>query len=254
MTFWKPPVAIAHRGSRVLWPENTMEAFSAAIDTGVSHIETDIRVTADGVLVCFHDATVDRTTDGSGPVSEYTWDELRRLDAGYRHGRALAYRGTGVRVPALEDLVTSFPDIGFVLEMKAAGTPEPLARLIDAHDLDERVIVASFSDRLLSEFRSITRGRVRTSTGMATTRRLVFGLGRSQPPAGASALQVPLQSRGIRVVDARLIQIAHDAGLDVHVWTVNAEEEMTTLLDLGVDGVITDRPDRLQDLLARRQA
>src|SRR5690606_40270954 len=114
MTFWKPPVAIAHRGSRRLWPENTMEGFSAATDLGVTHVETDLRVTADGMLVCFHDPTLDRTTSGTGPISAMSWTELQQLDAGYRHGPERIFRDKGIRVPALEELVTSFPDVGIV--------------------------------------------------------------------------------------------------------------------------------------------
>lgn len=255
MTFWRPPVAIAHRGSRLLWPENTTEAFSAAVDLGISHIETDLRMTSDGVLVCFHDPTVDRTTEGTGPVSGLTWDELAALDAGHRHGaeREFPYRGAGVKVPRFEELISDFPGLGVIAELKADGLAEPLVRLIEDHDLHDRIIVGSFSDKRLAEVRELSRGRVRTSTGMAATRRWVLAARAGRPVmGGATALQVPVQSRGLRVVNQRLIRIAHEAGLDVHVWTVNEESEMVRLLDLGVDGLITDRPDLLRRVLTER--
>jgi glycerophosphoryl diester phosphodiesterase len=234
-----------------------LDAFAGAIETGVSHLETDLRMTSDGTLVCFHDRTVDRTTDAAGEVSSLTVDELSELDAGYRHrpSGGFPFRGKGVTVPTFEELVTSFPDVGLVVDMKSDGMASELARIVDRHKLARRIIVGSFSDRRLAEFRSETGGRVPTSAGQSTVRNWLISARMGRPfPCPAVALQVPARSRGLRVVDERLIAAAHSVGMQVHVWTVNQVGEMTRLLDMGVDGLITDRPDLLNDLLAERAA
>ena len=252
---WTPPVAIAHRGSRLLWPENTMVAFSGAVSLGLRHLETDLHLTSDGVLVCHHDLTVDRTTDGSGRVSDLTFAQLSTLDAGFRHvgPDGHAFRGTGVRVPALEEAVLAFPEVSFVVDLKTDGLIEPLLRLIERLGLHDRLIVGSFSDRRLDEFRDMSRGRVATSTGAASSRSWLMASRIGRGVRGeARALQLPARSRGVRVVDRRLLGAAHARGLQVHVWTVNATSEMIELLDLGVDGIITDRPDLLKQVLLER--
>jgi glycerophosphoryl diester phosphodiesterase len=252
---WSSPVAIAHRGSRLLWPENTMEAFSGAVSLGFRHLETDLHLTRDGTLVCLHDHTVDRTTDGSGPVRELDFDELGRLDAGYRHSgtEGLEFRGKGIRVPTLEEAVLTFPDVSFVVDLKTEDLVVPLIALIDRLGLHDRLIVGSFSDRRLDEFRAVADGRVATSTGAALSRSWVLAsrMGRGVR-CDAAALQLPRRSRGVRVVDSRLVTAAHDRGLQVHVWTVNHPAEMAELLDLGVDGIITDRPDLLKAVMIER--
>jgi glycerophosphoryl diester phosphodiesterase len=252
---WHPPLAIAHRGSRLLWPENTMEAFSQAVALGYRHLETDLHRTSDGVLVCIHDHTVDRTTDGAGPVSEYDHESLRRLDAGHRHGGAdgHSFRGKGLQVPALEEVVLTFPDVCFVVDLKTDHLIEPLSEMIDRLQLHDRLIVGSFSDSRLTDFRSASGNRVATSTGAGRSRSWLLASRLRRGVTGeAVALQLPRTSRGVRVIDRRLIDAAHSRGLQVHVWTVNDPEEMAELLDMGVDGIITDRPDLLKELLVER--
>ncbi len=234
-----------------------MEAFAGAVALGYRHLETDLRLTRDGTLVCLHDHTVDRTTDGSGPVSDLTFDELRRLDAGYRHTGAEGpvFRASGLRVPTLEEAVSTFPDVAFVVDLKAENLVGPLNELIDRLDLHDRLIVGSFSDRRIDEFRAVAGRRVATSTGAALSRSwlLASRIGRGVR-SDAVALQLPRRSRGVKVVDKRLVEAAHGLGLQVHVWTVNHEAEMGELLDLGVDGIITDRPDLLKEVLVARGA
>ena len=232
-----------------------MDAFSRAVDLGYRYIETDLRVTADGVLVCIHDDTVDRTTDGTGPVSGFEYGDISRLDAGFRHrgSDGHGFRGQGVTVPTLEEAILAFPDISFVVDLKAENLIGPLTDLIDRLDLHDRLIVGSFSDARLAEFRLASGNRVPTSTGAAASRAwlLASRVGRSWV-GDASALQLPRTSRGVRVIDKRLVDAAHRRGLQVHVWTVNNPSEMTQLLDLAVDGIITDRPDLLKQVLVDR--
>nr|PZN35517.1 MAG: hypothetical protein DIU67_03115 [Actinomycetota bacterium] len=240
------PVVVAHRGSRYLWPENTMVAFEGAVRAGATHIETDLRVTADGVVVCLHDPAVDRTTEGHGLVHSMEFARIRSLDAGYRHRGVggFPYRGAGVKVPALEELVTSFPDVQLILEMKTGAVIPGLLRLFATYDLYDRAVVGSFGDRWLDEVRRASGGRIRTSTGLRATRRWVVAArtGR-RPPRDAAVLHVPVGFRGVPVVDGRLVSLAHALEVPVFVWTVNRPDEMRTLAGLGVDGLITDRPD-----------
>jgi glycerophosphoryl diester phosphodiesterase len=252
---WRSPVAIAHRGSRVLWPENTETSFQGAYELGYRHFETDLHLTADGAVVCFHDPTVDRTTDSTGPVESLTLAQLQSLNAGFRHGTSdgYRYRETGTRVPTLGWLLTTFPDTSVVVDLKCDGLAEPLADLINELEAHERLIVGSFSDARVAEFRAITKGKVATSVGPTAARMWVLasrvgrGAGRD-----ADALQLPTHLRGVRVVDEKLVRAAHNAGLQVHVWTVNTVAEMNRLLDMGVDGIITDRPDLLKEVLVER--
>ena len=252
---WRPPVAIAHRGSRVLWPENTDMSFQGVYELGYRHFETDLHITADGALVCMHDPTVDRTTESAGRVEHRTLEQLQSLDAGYRHESAegFTYRDSGARIPTLAWLLTTFPDTSVVVDMKSDGLAEHLAALVDDLGAHERLIVGSFSDSRLAEFRAITGGRVATSVGAIRARMWVLASRVGRGAGGeASALQLPTHVRGVRIIDQRLVDAAHGVGIQVHAWTVNTVTEMTRLLELGVDGLITDRPDLLKDLLVER--
>ncbi len=254
------PIAMAHRGSMLLWPENTMTAFQGAVDLGCRYLETDLQISRDGVLVAFHDNTLDRTTDGRGPVSDYLWEELREMDAGYRFQPAgseapdggFPYRSRGVRIPALEELMTAYPEAVVSLDLKGEGLEEPLVELINRLDLWDRVIVGSFKGGRLKRFRSLAARPVATSAGPGEALRFVTASRlRRLPRLAADALQVPIK-QWITVVSARTVATAHAAGLPLIVWTINDPEEMRCLLDLGVDGLITDRPDLLRALLEER--
>ena len=244
-------IGIAHRGSRLLWPENTEVAFAGAGALGYRVFETDLRITADGVLVCFHDPVLNRTTNGWGLVSGATFAEVRRLDAGYRHrvNGSFPYRGKGVVVPAFREMISAFPEAAWVIDLKAEGVAEPLASLIDELDLGERVIVGSFSTERIEEFRGMTGGRVATSTPPGETMRAVLAAAavRNSDPFHpfTAALQVPSTWYGMPVVTSRLVDLAHTYGRLIHVWTANDPVEMADFRALGVDGLITDRPDLL---------
>ncbi len=250
------PLLIAHRGGAALAPENTLEAFRSAVeDWGADMLEMDVRTTRDGEVVVFHDDTVDRTTDGSGRVAELSWAELRELDAGFHFrdplGRA-AFRGRGVRIPRFEEVLEALPRVRLNVETKDSRSAPGLVEAILRFDAEDRVLVASEWEK--------NRRSVRGFSGPwgASRRQLsLFFLlihtpfGRWYTP-GCDALQVPETHRGIRVLSARFIREAHRRNLPIHVWTVDDPADMARLLDWGVAGIQTDRPDLLASLLTER--
>lgn len=249
------PAALAHRGSRELWPENTMVAFQGAIDLGYRFLETDLHATADGKLVLFHDDTLGRTTDQTGKVSKWTWEDLADVDAGYRFDpiHHFPHRGRGVAIPSLEELATTFPNALLTLDLKQSGMEPLLVEAVHRLNLWDRVIVGSFSDARIRRFRKLTGGRVATSSGPRETLGAMTTARLGRPlNVRADALQIP-ESYGKRtVLTERLIESAHASGKQIHVWTVNERADMERLLDMGADGLITDRPDILKDLMIER--
>ena len=256
--FWEAdqPLAIAHRGSRLLWPENTMVAFQAAVDMGIRFLETDIHQTADGVLVCFHDDALHRTTDGIGQVARHSWAELRKRDAGFWFAPHEGYprRGEGIGIPSLEEAMEAFPDVGFVLDLKEAGYEAALARFLINRGWEDRVIVGSFSDRRLRRFREEAQGRIATSAGPLESL-AIFAASRARRPLNtqARALQFPEELLFRTLADRSLVDAAERANRQVHVWTVNDPSHMASFLDAGAHGIITDRPDLLLDLINARR-
>jgi glycerophosphoryl diester phosphodiesterase len=255
------PVNLAHRGASALAPENTIEAFRLAVEAGAGGLELDVHMTRDGHIVVIHDATVDRTTNGSGAVSEMTLDELRRLDAGHTFspdgGPTRPYRGRGVRVPTLGEVLEGFPVVAVNIEIKA-GTPgieeTVLGVLREANALGRALVVSTPHD-IVKRFRKVSGGHV--STGASRWEIGVFyilsrvRLERLVRPA-YDALQVPLRYRGITVVTPRFVRAAHARGVRVDAWTINQADEMSRLLDLGVDVIMTDRPGTLAAVLENR--
>jgi glycerophosphoryl diester phosphodiesterase len=254
------PLVMAHRGGAGLWPENTLFAFERAARLGADVIETDVHGTADGVLVVIHDATVERTTNGKGLVREMTLAELKKLDAGYRWSAdgmtTFPYRGQGLSVPTLEEVFTRMPGMRFNIEPKQQ-TPsliEPLGRMIRKMGMADKIVVGSFSQLVLDEFR-LECPEVSTSAGpedvagLLRTFKAGGGGGRNQN--GMCAVQVPEYYGGVHVLTTGLIAAAHSENLQVHAWTVNETSDMRRLIEAGVDGIITDYPDRLMALLGR---
>lgn len=249
------PIAMAHRGSGVLWPENTLVAFQGAVDLGYRYLETDLHATADGVLVALHDDTLDRTTDGTGPVWKHTLEHVQSLDAGYRFDAVhhFPHRGTGVRVPTLEEIVTTFPDALLTVDLKQNGLEPLLVDAVHRLDLWDRLIVGSFRDSRIRRFRRLTGARVATSTGpLATARAIMAARSRRPLRVQADALQIPMRRGSVEVVTPTLIEAAHAADKHVHVWTVNDPQDMVRLLDMGVDSIISDRVDTLKEVMISR--
>jgi glycerophosphoryl diester phosphodiesterase len=252
------PINLAHRGASAQAPENTIEAFRLAVEAGAGGLELDVHMTCDGHLAVIHDATVDRTTNGSGTVSEMTLDELRGFDAGHDFspdgGPTRPYRGRGVRVPTLGEVLEEFPGVPVNIEIKA-GTPgieETVFAVLRAANASGRVLVVSTPHDIVKRFRKVSGGLI--STGASRWEITVFytlsklRLERLLRPS-YDALQVPILHRGIPVVTPRFVRAAHARGVRVDAWTINQSDEMRRLLDLGVDVIMTDRPGTLAEVL-----
>lgn len=231
-----------------------MVAFDGAVSLGFEWLETDLHVSSDGVVVCHHDHTLDRTTDAAGRVSARSFAELAVVDAGFNHdpSAGFPFRGSGIGVPSLEEVVTTFPHARVIVDLKQDGVEAPLAALVQRLGLWDRLVVGSFSDVRLRRFRRLTGGRVATSTGPGATFVRWAASGVRVRPPGAHALQVPMRYGPMRVVTERAVAAHRRAGSQVHVWTVNDPHLMERLLDWGVDGIITDRPDVLRDVMTAR--
>ncbi len=253
------PLAFAHRGGSLLWPENTLPAFRGALELGITHLETDVHRTRDGELVVFHDARLDRTTDGHGYIKNFTLAELRRLDAGHRmtpDGKSFPFRGKGLVIPTFAELCQLDPSARINVELKAEGVDLPRAmwRFIEEHELYDRILVAAAKHALVREFRVLSGGQVATSASA----REVAGFW-AAARAGLSgrvaiefdALQVPVAQGPLTVVTPRFMAAAHARGVHVHVWTIDDPAEMRRLAKMGVDGLMSDRPDLLLDTCSR---
>ncbi|MEN8041434.1 MAG: glycerophosphodiester phosphodiesterase [Actinomycetota bacterium] len=250
------PIRLAHRGSRELWPENTWHAFDRAIeDLGYKYVETDVQVTADGVVVVFHDDTLERCTNGVGRVDEWRWEDLQHLDAAYRFspdGESFPLRGQGIGISRLDDTFDRYPDLYVNIDLKAKGSEWATAEIVRKMGKEDSVLIGAFSDRRVARFRRITKGRVATSAGPrdAVAMYAASRVGRSAP-SHVDAYQLPYKTKGVSV-DTKLIDAVHEAGKQVHFWTVDDKEEMVRLLDLGADGIVTDRPDLLNEVMEER--
>ena len=247
------PVRLAHRGSRLLWPENTMAAFQGAVDLGYRYIETDVRITRDRVVVVFHDETLDRTTNGVGKVADWLWEDLRHLDAGWsfeQDGEHPA-RSRGVRIVTLEEAMATFPGVHFNIDLKGPGLEWPVYEVIRDLGREDAALVGSFVDRRTSKFRRVSRGRVATSAGPSAALRMWMAARANRAIHHPAAVyQVPFDSKVLRF-DRAYVDAIHRAGAQVHCWTVNDPADMRRLLEMGVDGIVSDRPDLLNDVLGR---
>jgi len=254
------PLVIAHQGGDGVWPGDTMYAFEKAVEIGANVLEMDAHITKDGHIVLMHDETVDDTTNGTGLIEEMTLDELKQLDAGYNWsddgGQTFPYRGQGIQVPTLDELFQKFPQMRYVIEIKLTDNPidKPLCDLIRRYNMQNKVLVASFHDEAMSDFRetcpevatSASRGEVTKFVllGKALLSRLVHPTYQSiQPPFD------PKESMNIPIMTKRFIREAHAKNVKVEPWTVNDPELMKQYIEWGVDGIITDRPDLMIEIL-----
>jgi glycerophosphoryl diester phosphodiesterase len=241
-------LAFAHRGGayhpEIEGLENTMAAFRHAVDLGYRYLETDVHVTADGVLLAFHDEVLDRVTDRTGEIAGATYAEVQQALIGGRE-----------RVPTLAELVDEFPGVRFNIDLKSDRSVAALAAFIEEREAWDRVLVGSFVPRRLRRFRRLTGGRVATSAHpleVAAYLVLPGPVARLVTRGRPSALQIPHRRGRLTVATPTLVRRAHAAGLQVHVWTIDDAAEMGDLLDRGVDGLITDRTDILRAVLQSR--
>ena len=237
------PIPFAHRGGAADGLENTVAQFRRAVATGYRYIETDVHATADGRLVAFHDATLDRVTDGAGRIADLPWREVRQA------------RVAGSEpVPLFDELLETFPAVRWNVDVKAEPALRPLLELLERTGAWDRVCVGSFSEARVVRAQRLAGPRLATSygtRGVLNLRLRSWGL----PVAvrrSAVAAQVPESQSGIPVVDRAFVRTAHARGLQVHVWTINEPDRMHRLLDLGVDGIMTDHIDTLREVLVDR--
>jgi len=239
------PLAFAHRGGAAAGDENTVAAFQRAVDLGYRYLETDTHATADGVAVVFHDATLDRILGRAGKVAHLRWADLATI----RQGGELV-------VPRLDEMLAAWPQMRFNVDVKADTAVVPAAEVVRRSGALDRVLLASFSDRRLVRLRRLLGPELATSLGAGGVARLYaasrVGRGARRATAGAAAAQVPMAAGWLRVVDQRFVRYAHALGLHVHVWTIDEAEPMNHLLDLGVDGIMTDHIDVLRDVYRAR--
>ncbi|SDE09725.1 glycerophosphodiester phosphodiesterase [Streptomyces prasinopilosus] len=237
------PIAFAHRGGAADGLENTVRQFRCAVEAGYRYIETDVHVTRDGRLVAFHDATLDRVTDGAGPIARLPWREVEQARVAGREP-----------VPLFEELLAVFPGVRWNVDVKAEPALLPLLELIERTNAWDRVCLGSFSEARVVRAQRLAGPRLATSygtRGVLNLRLRSWGVPVTVR-GSAVAAQVPEVHSGVPVVDRRFVRAAHARGLQVHVWTVNEPERMHRLLDLGVDGIMTDHIGTLREVLEDR--
>lgn len=255
---WPGPLALAHRGGGAEAPENSRSAIEHMLALGFRYLETDVRLTLDGVVVLHHDATLDRTTDASGPLGRLTWPELAEVRL-----------RDGEPPPRLDQVLAEHPELRLNIDLKEDAVVTPALGVIERAGADDRVAIASFSGARLRRARRIAPEGPAVSFGMDEVSRLLAVVALPGPlrhrvlrrgvptPAAAAGLrahcvQIPVSYRGIPVATARFVDLAHELGLQVHVWTVDEAPLMHELLDRGVDGIVTDRPSVLREVLRER--
>jgi len=235
---WNGPIPFAHRGGASDVPENTMPAFQHAVDNGYRYVETDVQLTNDGVLVAFHDNDLKRTCGRDARISELPWSEVR---AALVDGKA--------PIPLLEDMLGEWPELRVNIDCKSDAAVDALVATLQRCDALDRVSVGAFSDSRIRRLRALLGPKVCSALGPVETARLRFGL---PVRAAGNAAQVPVRQGPLTVVTRGFVERAHRLGIHVHVWTIDDPNEIHRLLDLGVDGIMTDRPAALRAVFEER--
>lgn len=235
---WDGLLAFAHRGGLSEAPENTLPAFAHAVDLGYTYLETDVHLTSDGVLVAFHDEDLERTCGQPGKIADLTWAQVSEARVDGKEP-----------IPRFDELLESFPHAKINVDCKADETVDPLVDLLKSMNVLPRICVGSFSDRRLRRVRRRLGDAVCTSLGPVETTRLRTG---ARTPAAAHAAQVPTTAGPLTIVSEKFVERAHRRGLQVHVWTIDDAAEMERLIDLEVDGIMTDQPEVLKSVLVAR--
>jgi glycerophosphoryl diester phosphodiesterase len=236
------PIPFAHRGGASEAPENSLPAFQHAVDLGYRYLETDVHATADGVLVAFHDDVLDRVTDRVGRVEDLPWSEVSRARIDGREP-----------IPLLEDVLTTWPDVRVNIDPKADSAVEPLIAVLERTGATERVCVGSFSDERIDRVRDALGPELCTGMGPDEFFGLIRAFQGEDVTFRSQAAQIPpVDLQGRPLATPELVEVAHAHGIVVHVWTIDDPDEMHSLLDAGVDGIMTDRPAVLREVFEAR--
>ncbi len=236
------PIPFAHRGGAGVFPENTLPAFQNAVDMGYKYIETDVHSSKDGIVFAFHDDSLDRVTGHIGKISDLTSKEISKIEiSGF------------AKIPTLLELLEAFPEVKINIDPKADSVVPPLINLLKHTNSVSRVCIGSFSDKRIKQIRKELGSRLCVSAGPKAVMKFLAGkFCFSSSKTYYHCLQVPQRSGPVKIVTPAFIEKAHSRGLQVHVWTVDDHKEITELLDLGVDGLMTDEPSILKNVLLER--
>ena len=264
--FYRPDdpkvLIIAHRGGKGLAPEGTMAAFDKAVSLGAHVLEYDTHITSDGHLVVIHDDTVDRTTNGSGKVNEMTLEEVQMLDAGYHftdENGDYTFRDKGVYLPTIEEVFQKYPNMRHLIELKDTNAPElyeemiqELWRLIQKYEMEDNVMVGSFTHEINERFEAVSWGQIPIGAGEEAvrdfaTKHVAYLNGLAD--SSVDSLQLPTEAEGFDLTTKNMIQSAKARNMSVYYWTINEKDEMRRLIEKEVDGIMTDYPDRLIEVL-----
>ncbi len=242
------PRLFAHRGGSAEFPENTLEAFQSGASAGAEMLELDVHASRDGEIVVIHDPTLDRTTDGHGRVRDHSMAELEALDAGFQFADGAGghpHRGKGIRIPRLRELLQALPGVPLNIEIKQV---EPILErqvvdLLAEYDALESVLLAAAEDDIMQRIRTLVGDEVLTGFAASEATEFVMRVMADdfegyRPPG--FALQVPPEHSGIRVIYPESVEAAHRLGLEIHAWTINVPGEIETLIEMGVDGIMSD--------------
>jgi glycerophosphoryl diester phosphodiesterase len=238
---WDGPIPVAHRGGAAEQPENTMTAFAAAVGLGFRYVETDVHATADGVLLAFHDHTLDRVTDRTGDIAALPYGEVRNARVGHEP------------IARFDEVLATWPDLRIHVDAKHLAAAAPLVAAIDRAGAHDRVCIGSFSDRTVRALRRLADGRICTWMGRGEILALrLASLGVPVPRTSAGCTQVPIRQGRLPLVDKRFVATARRRQVGVHVWTINDRPTMEWLLDLGVDAILSDTPTLLKQVFTER--
>jgi glycerophosphoryl diester phosphodiesterase len=261
-THHEGPLNIAHQGGYYLAPSSSIAAFDKAVEIGAHVLEYDLHITKDGKLALIHDPTVDRTTDGTGEVAAMTLAEVQALDAGYSFtdlSGEHSYRGQGVYIPDLREMFERYPDMLHLIEIKDTNPYErmdeiitTLWSLVEEYKMQDKVLIASFDSFILERVTKLTSGQAATGGGKKETTFFVIAHKFFLDPfyfPKVDSFQLPLEQVGFDLTDQKLIKGASRLNQQVHYWTINDKETMVRLLEKGAHGIITDRPDLLDEAI-----
>jgi glycerophosphoryl diester phosphodiesterase len=257
----KSPLVIAHRGGGQLWPENTMLAYQSAIDMGVDGLEIDIRMTKDQMLVTHHNESIDQTSNGQGKIRDYTYEELKEYNFGYQFEDLYGnhpYRNMYIPLPTLEEVLQKFEHKILILELKDSESwgmraAEKLAELLKHYSPNSHMVVASFKGEVMDHFARITDHKVLLSAPEKEAAKFILSsktIGAKLYQPKVQLLHLPTSFQGLNLATPEIIKDAHQQDIAIHFWTINKPEEMEQLIRNGADGLVTDRPDLLLEILA----